>query len=217
MNRTTIAQLYADQAAFGGQTVTVAGWARTIRAMKNLGFLTLNDGSCFKNLQVVLEKTLANYDEVSSQNVGAAFIVTGKLVLTPDAKQPFELQAETVVVEGASAPDYPLQKKRHSVGEVKIKPQPVENLIKLCAGNGRRIGAQHLHEMGTGLAQHVSLPRRGAKRIVRDLRAEALFEIFLQPPHLGNMRCLPQPTRCQSCPCGCRAGAAGCCARQIRM
>ena len=115
MNRTTIAQLYADQAAFGGQTVTVAGWARTIRAMKNLGFLTLNDGSCFKNLQVVLEKTLANYDEVSSQNVGAAFIVTGKLVLTPDAKQPFELQAETVVVEGASAPDYPLQKKRHSV------------------------------------------------------------------------------------------------------
>ena len=94
MNRTTIAQLYADQAAFGGQTVT--GWARTIRAMKNLGFLTLNDGSCFKNLQVVLEKTLANYDEVSSQNVGAAFIVTGKLVLTPDAKQPFELQAETV-------------------------------------------------------------------------------------------------------------------------
>lgn len=74
---------------------------------------------------------------------------------------------------------------RHSVGEVKIKPQPVENLIKLCAGNGRRIGAQHLHEMGTGLAQHVSLPRRGAKRIVRDLRAEALFEIFLQPPHLG--------------------------------
>ena len=77
--------------------------------------MTLNDGSCFKNLQVVLEKTLANYDEVSSQNVGAAFIVTGKLVLTPDAKQPFELQAETVVVEGASAPDYPLQKKRHSV------------------------------------------------------------------------------------------------------
>ena len=115
MNRTTIAQLYADQATFGGQTVTVAGWARTIRAMKNLGFLTLNDGSCFKNLQVVLEKTLANYDELSSQNVGAAFIVTGKLVLTPDAKQPFELQAETVVVEGASAPDYPLQKKRHSV------------------------------------------------------------------------------------------------------
>ena len=126
MNRTTIAQLYADQAAFGGQTVTVAGWARTIRAMKNLGFLTLNDGSCFKNLQVVLEKTLANYDEVSSQNVGAAFIVTGKLVLTPDAKQPFELQAETVVVEGASAPDYPLQKKRHSVEFLRtIQHQPV--------------------------------------------------------------------------------------------
>ena len=67
---------------------------------------------------------------------------------------------------------------RNSVGEVKIKPQPVENLIKLRAGNGRGVGAQHLHEMGAGLAQCVSLPRRGAQRIVRDLRAEALFKIF---------------------------------------
>ena len=76
MNRTTIAQLYADQAAFGGQTVTVAGWARTIRAMKNLGFLTLNDGSCFKNLQVVLEDdTWPITMRSSSQNVGAALIV----------------------------------------------------------------------------------------------------------------------------------------------
>ena len=110
MNRTTIAQLYADQATFGGQTVTVAGWARTIRAMKNLGFLTLNDGSCFKNLQVVLEKTLANYGARCPARMQAPLIVTGKLVLTPDAKQPFELQAETVVVEGASAPDYPFRR-----------------------------------------------------------------------------------------------------------
>ena len=74
---------------------------------------------------------------------------------------------------------------RHSVREVKVESQPVENLIKLRAGNGRGVGAQHFHEMRAGLAQRVSLPRRGAQRIVRDLRAEALFKIFLQPPHLG--------------------------------
>ncbi|MCD8008610.1 MAG: asparagine--tRNA ligase [Clostridiales bacterium] len=114
MARTTIAQLYADSAGFADQTVTVAGWARTIRNMKNLGFLSLNDGSCFKCLQVILDKSLENYTEVAGQNVGAAFIVVGKLVLTPAAKQPFELQAVTVTVEGPSAPDYPLQKKRHT-------------------------------------------------------------------------------------------------------
>ena len=115
MNRTTIAQLFADRETFAGKTVTVAGWARSIRDMKNLGFLSLNDGSCFQSLQVILDKSLPNYAEVAGQNVGAAFIVTGTLVLTPEAKQPFELQAETVAVEGPSAPDYPLQKKRHSV------------------------------------------------------------------------------------------------------
>ena len=116
MKRQRIAGIYASPETFGGQTLTVCGWARTIRDMKNFGFIELNDGSCFKSLQVVLERgKLENYDEIARQNVGAAFIVHGELVLTPDAKQPFELKADSVTVEGVSAPDYPLQKKRHSV------------------------------------------------------------------------------------------------------
>ena len=106
MNRTKIAQLYADAESLGGQTVTVAGWVKSVRDMKNFGFVTLNDGSCFKSLQVVLERgKLENYDEVARQNVGAAFIAEGTLVLTPDAPPPFELKAETVTVEGDSSPD----------------------------------------------------------------------------------------------------------------
>ena len=113
MNRTKIAQLYADAAAFGGKTVTVAGWVKSVRDMKNFGFVTLNDGSCFKDLQVVMDRaTLENYDEIAHQNVSAALVCEGVLKLTPDAPQPFELAAESIRVEGASAPDYPLQKKR---------------------------------------------------------------------------------------------------------
>jgi asparaginyl-tRNA synthetase len=146
MTRTTIAQLYADMDAFGGKTVTVAGWARSIRAMKNLGFLSLNDGSCFKPLQVILDKALPNYDEVSGQNVGAAFIVTGVLNLTPEAKQPFELQAETVTVEGPSAPDYPLQKKRHTVEFLRTIQhlRPRTNLFS-AAFRVRSVAAHAIH------------------------------------------------------------------------
>ena len=111
MKRQHIASIYASPESFGGQTLTVCGWARTIRDMKNFGFIELNDGSCFKSLQVVLERgKLENYDDIARQNVGAAFIVHGELVLTPDAKQPFELKADSITLEGASAPDYPLQK-----------------------------------------------------------------------------------------------------------
>ena len=116
MSYTKIAAIYADSETLSGQTVTVGGWARTIRDMKNFGFIELNDGSCFKNLQVVMEAgSLENYKEIASQNVGAALIVTGTVVLTPEAKQPLEVKAQSVEVEGKSAPDYPLQKKRHSV------------------------------------------------------------------------------------------------------
>ena len=116
MKRTEIAKIYKDCAAFDGQTVTVGGWARSIRDMKNFGFIQLNDGSCFDSLQVVIDNgTINNYAEIAHQNVGTAFIVTGKVIVTPDAKQPFELKADTVEIEGASAPEYPLQKKRHSV------------------------------------------------------------------------------------------------------
>ena len=116
MKQTKIARLFADQEAFGGQTVTVCGWARTIRDMKTFGFIELNDGSCFKNLQVVMDaNVVANFQEIAKQNVGAALIVTGTVVLTPDAPQPLEVKADTIMVEGTSTPDYPLQKKRHSV------------------------------------------------------------------------------------------------------
>ena len=116
MSYTKIAAIFADSETLSGKEVTVGGWARTIRDMKNFGFVELNDGSCFKNLQVVMEAgTLANYAEIASQNVGAALIVTGTVVLTPEAKQPLELKATSIEVEGTSTPDYPLQKKRHSV------------------------------------------------------------------------------------------------------
>ena len=116
MSFTKIASLFADARTLDGQTVTVGGWAKTIRDMKNFGFLELNDGSCFRNLQVVLDAAgLPNYREIAAQNVGAALIVTGTLVCTPEAKQPIELKAASVAVEGSSSPDYPLQKKRHTV------------------------------------------------------------------------------------------------------
>ena len=110
MKRTEIAAVYADGEALSGQEITVCGWVRTLRSSKALGFIELNDGSYFSNLQVVFEENkLANYDEISRQNVGAALIVTGRLLLTPEAKQPFEIHAEKITVEGASTPDYPLQ------------------------------------------------------------------------------------------------------------
>ena len=116
MERTKIAQIFADQERFGGQEVTVCGWARPIRDMKTFGFIELNDGSCFKNLQVVMDaNSLANYKEIAGQNVGAALSVTGTVVLTPEAKQPLEIKAAAIAVEGPSTPDYPLQKKRHTV------------------------------------------------------------------------------------------------------
>ena len=147
MKRQRIAGIYASPETFGGQTLTVCGWARTIRDMKNFGFIELNDGSCFKSLQVVLERgKLENYDEIARQNVGAAFIVHGELVLTPDAKQPFELKADSVTVEGVSAPDYPLQKKRHSVEFLRTIQhlRPRTNLFS-ATFRVRSVAAQAVH------------------------------------------------------------------------
>ncbi len=115
MNRTRIAQLFADKDELGGKAVTVAGWIRSVRDMKNFGFVVLNDGSCFKDLQVVMNRDkLANYEEVAALTVGSALVVSGTLELTPDRPQPFELQAAQIVVEGAAQPDYPMQKKRQT-------------------------------------------------------------------------------------------------------
>ena len=116
MERTLIAELYAGAAQMGGNTVTVCGWVRSIRDSKVLGFIDLNDGSCFRGVQIVFEDgKVENFREVAKCNVGAALSVTGAVVLTPEAKQPFELHAVSITVEGASTPDYPLQKKRHSL------------------------------------------------------------------------------------------------------
>ena len=145
MTRTTIASIFADAERLGGQTLTVAGWARSIRDSKAVGFVALNDGSCFANLQVVLDRgTLPNYDEIAGQNVGAALIVTGTLVLTPEAQQPFELKATEIAVEGPSAPDYPLQKKRHTVEFLRTiaaptpAHQPVQCRVPRALGGGLR-------------------------------------------------------------------------------
>ena len=114
MKLTTVRELYKNTEAFLDKEVTVGGWVRSIRDSKTFGFIVVNDGSFFETLQVVYHDTMDNFAEISRLNVGAAIIVKGTLVATPQAKQPFEIQAETVEVEGASAPDYPLQKKRHS-------------------------------------------------------------------------------------------------------
>ena len=116
MDVTKIAGIFADKEMYGGKTVTVGGWIRTVRDMKNFGFIELNDGSCLRSLQVVMDAgQLENYQQIAHQNVGAALVVTGTVQLTPEAKQPLELKAEKISVEGTSAPEYPLQKKRHNV------------------------------------------------------------------------------------------------------
>jgi len=152
MKRTRIRALWDDAGAFAGQSITVCGWGRTIRDMKNFGFLELNDGSAFKSLQVVLERgALENYDEIVRQNVGAAFIVEGTLVLTPDAPQPFELKAGSVQVEGTSSPDYPLQKKRHSVEYLRTIQhlRPRTNLFN-ATFRVRSVAAQAIHDFFQG-------------------------------------------------------------------
>ena len=116
MQRTEIAKIYGSPETFAEKRITVCGWVRTIRDSKALGFIDLNDGSYFKGIQIVLEEqAINNFTEIAKQNVGTALAVTGTLVLTPEAKQPFEIKAEEIVVEGASSPEYPLQKKRHSM------------------------------------------------------------------------------------------------------
>lgn len=114
MELTNIREIFRNKDKFADKEVTIGGWVRSNRNSKNFGFIVVNDGTFFEPIQVVYGNGLDNYDEVGKINVGAAIIVRGTLVLTPDAKQPFEIQAAEVTVEGASTPDYPLQKKRHT-------------------------------------------------------------------------------------------------------
>ena len=112
---TTVKEIYKEREKYLGQQVAVGGWVRSIRDSKTFGFLVLHDGSFFETLQVVYSDKMSNFSEISSLNVGSSVIVRGTLVATPQAKQPFEIQAEEIDIEGTSSPDYPLQKKRHSL------------------------------------------------------------------------------------------------------
>ncbi|MBQ5901785.1 MAG: asparagine--tRNA ligase, partial [Clostridia bacterium] len=116
MKRDLISGIYADPSSFDGKKVAVGGWARSIRDSKAFGFIDLNDGSCFKGVQIVFEREkIENYDQIAKLNVGSSVVVTGTVILTPENKQPFEIKAEKIDVEGESTSDYPLQKKRHTV------------------------------------------------------------------------------------------------------
>lgn len=123
MKRIYVKELNERTQEFDGQSITIAGWVRTIRDSKQFGFIELNDGSFFKNVQIVFERDkISNYDEIAKQNVGSSLVVKGIVVLTPNNKQPFEIKAESIEVEGTSALDYPLQKKRHSLEFLREHP-----------------------------------------------------------------------------------------------
>ena len=142
MKLTTVKEIYKEREKYLDKEVTVGGWVRSVRDSKTFGFIVLHDGSFFETLQVVYHDTMENFAEISKLNVGAAIIVKGTLVATPQAKQPFEIQAAEISVEGASAPDYPLQKKRHSLEYLRtithLRPrtntfQAVFRVRSLCA------------------------------------------------------------------------------------
>ena len=142
MKLTTVKEIYRNREQYLDKEITVGGWVRSVRDSKAFGFIVLHDGSFFVTLQIVCYDNMENFAEVSKLNVGAAIIVKGTLVATPQAKQPFEIQATEISVEGASAPDYPLQKKRHSLEYLRtmthLRPrtntfQAVFRVRSLCA------------------------------------------------------------------------------------
>ena len=114
MELVTVREIYRDREKYLNKEISVGGWVRSVRDSKTFGFLVLHDGTFFETLQVVYHDKMENFTDICKLNVGAAVVVKGILVPTPQAKQPFEIQAEEVEIEGASASDYPLQKKRHS-------------------------------------------------------------------------------------------------------
>ena len=152
MERIEISKLYECAEKYADSIVTVCGWIRTNRDSKVLGFMEINDGSCFKGVQVVFEKDkIDNFSEVAKYNVGAAVIVEGNLILTPEAKQPFEINATKVTLEGASAPEYPLQKKRHSLEYLRTIAhlRPRTNIYS-ASFRVRSVAAQAIHRFFEG-------------------------------------------------------------------
>ncbi|MBQ7798024.1 MAG: asparagine--tRNA ligase [Clostridia bacterium] len=131
MKRIEIRDLHKAYGQYDGKVITVCGWARTVRDSKNIAFVELNDGA-FKSVQVVVERDkVNNYDEIVKQNVGSSFMIEGTVIVTPNAQQPFELNAVKVEVLGECASDYPLQKKRHTVEFLRTIPtiRPRGNLF----------------------------------------------------------------------------------------
>ncbi|MBQ1516091.1 MAG: asparagine--tRNA ligase, partial [Lachnospiraceae bacterium] len=118
----TVKELFKETEKYIDRKVAVGGWVRSIRDSKTFGFMVLHDGTYFNTLQVVFHNEMANFDDVAHLNVGTAVIVTGTLVATPQAKQPFEIQADSVEIEGTSTPDYPMQKKRHGMEFLRTVP-----------------------------------------------------------------------------------------------
>ncbi|MEE0775433.1 MAG: OB-fold nucleic acid binding domain-containing protein, partial [Bacillota bacterium] len=116
MAKIDLRMIFTHPESYGDKTISICGWVRTIRNSKTLGFLELNDGTSCQNLQVVFENSkLRNFSEIAKANVGAAMVVKGTVLLTPKAKQPLEIHADEVQIVGESSPDYPLQKKRHTL------------------------------------------------------------------------------------------------------
>mgnify|MGYP004459026857 FL=1 len=122
MELTEIRELYRNREVFTDKEVTVGGWVRSNRDSKTFGFIVINDGTFFETLQIVYSDKLANFDQIAKLGVSAAIVAKGKIVATPNAKQPFEMQAEEIILEGASDPDYPLQKKRHTFEYLRTIP-----------------------------------------------------------------------------------------------
>jgi len=115
MMKTDVKTLYEKAESYSDQEIELSGWIRTLRVSKNFGFIELNDGTQFKNVQVVFDEKLDNFNEVSKYAIASALTIRGKVVMTPDAKQSFEILAQAIILEADSDPDYPLQKKRHTM------------------------------------------------------------------------------------------------------
>ena len=147
MKFVTVKELYRNREEYLGKTVTVGGWVRSIRDSKTFGFLVLHDGTFFETLQIVFSDKLDNFDDICKLNVGSAVIVRGTLVESPNAQQPFEIQADEVTVEGKSTPDYPMQKKRHTVEYLRTVPhlRPRTNLFQ-ATFRVRSVAAYAIHK-----------------------------------------------------------------------
>ena len=147
MDLISVRELFKNTSAYADKEITVGGWVRANRKSKQFGFISLNDGTYFTPVQVVYTDAMENFQEIAKVNIGAALIITGKLLLTPDAPQPFEIQAASVAVEGQSTGDYPMQKKRHSVEFLRTMPhlRPRTNLFQ-AVFRVRSLAAYAIHK-----------------------------------------------------------------------